>query len=127
MSDSNRNTPPIFTSAIPPYLLEGATAQERYIMENISTLNQKTDWQSAQIIQQRDMSVRIETQVIKTNGRVTQSEGDIRELQAKTNRFSNFFKSKYTWIAAGILFVFVLPWVAKTVTLSQVVKFFVSP
>lgn len=65
---------PVFTSQIPPYLLEKASESDRYILAQLSILTQFIPW---------SVEAHLETNslVRKTNGRLLRAEGDITDIQ----------------------------------------------
>ena len=90
MPHSNR---PVFTSKIPEYLLSDASAADKWIMENLSILSQASDWHTDELIRQTGEMERhsaqlnsIETQAIKTNGRVTSLEKNVTEITPKISQ-----------------------------------------
>lgn len=60
-------------SQIPPYLLEGASPADKYIMEQISILRQHNEW-AVNAAMTHDLNIRT------TNGRLRKAEAEIGEL-----------------------------------------------
>src|ERR1700722_2108030 len=89
-------------SKIPPYLLEGCSAQDKYIMENVFELKQKVGSLG-------DAVDRVESLQKIANGRTSKNESNVEILQKQieswNNLKSNFLKSitnKYIIAGLGI-------------------------
>lgn len=138
-------TQPSFKSDIPPHLLENATPQDRWIMENMSVLTQKSDWladeqiaQSSSLESLKTEVSEIKAQTTKTNGRTSTNETDIanlkREIKAHDTvvgplkAFGGIMTKKWTWIAIAGFFLFVYPWVLeyKAPIIKAIFSFFLS-
>ena len=111
---------PEFQSNIPSYLLETATPQDKWMMENMSVLSQKTNWlaqeqerQSTALGELKEKTESIETQTKKTNGRTTKNEDDIKHIQEKFNFVSTVFNNKFTWVAMAGFFLFGYPFILE--------------
>jgi hypothetical protein len=79
---------PIFTSDIPPMLLEQSTPSERYILEQLSIVKQFIPWSV-------DAAMLTHSAVRRTNGRVI-------SLEQSREKVKNVLKSWYG-IAGGII------------------------
>lgn len=84
MSPSNESQPPFepkssypalekpdFKPNVPSFLLEGASEQDRYIIEQLSLVNQYAQWAVTTELSTHE-------QVLKTNGRLLKAERDIK-------------------------------------------------
>ncbi len=69
---------PDFKPNVPGFLLEGATDQDRYIIESLSLVNQYAQWSV-----NTEMSTH--EQVLATNGRLMRAEKGIRDTQEDVN------------------------------------------
>lgn len=138
MPTSTESTPP-FKSAYPPlerpnfqpsvpgFLLEGASEQDRYIIEQLSLVNQYAQWAVT-----TEMSTH--EQVLKTNGRLLRAEKGLDEAKEKLEALNKkaevmepLFKPlsqfmglwDYKWfrwicyIAGFFLFTYALPYYLK--------------
>lgn len=119
---------PDFQSNIPAYLLQNASAQEKFMMENLSTLIQKTDWQTEQLIKGGESFDRIEGQIKIANGRTSKNEEAIKFIKEATDRFEaklNGFDAEMKpirfvkkwgaskWVALGLIVLVCvgIPWI----------------
>lgn len=73
---------PVFESKVPPHLVSQMSDQERWLVETISKLDQKTDW----LLQK----------IVETNGHV----GDIDIRTQKIEDWKSVFTGKWALIAA---------------------------
>jgi len=122
---------PKFESNIPGHLLENTSVspQDRWVMEQISILGQKNDWQSSEILEiKKDLSeVKVETK--KTNGRVTKSEAEIEDSKdtiRKAKFTFDLIANKWFWTGAAVFFLFILPILTNNITFKQFVGFFIG-
>lgn len=123
----NRKVPD-FKSDIPAHLLENVSPQDRWMMENISVLSQKSDWLggeqmrqsenldnlSQEVVQLKNESAEIKVQTTKTNGRVTEAEKDIKYLKNEYDNLKwarNLVKNKWFWLFVGAVVFFVYPFI----------------
>ena len=118
---------PDFKPNVPGFLLEGASEQDRYIIEQLSLVNQYAQWSVTTELSTHE-------QVLKTNGRLIRAEKDIKE--AKEDLVSLKFQAKavapfikpvlqfgslweirpFRWVFYGFTFFFftyLLPWYLK--------------
>jgi hypothetical protein len=128
---------PNFNSHIPTHLLEGLSPKDIWIMESISILNQKNDWQSQTLKEQSVTVNNILTEARRTNGRITKSERDIVELQDNVTKREDDFrvldilfrivKTKTFWVAVGVFFLLVLPWIYSFhLTANDLISYFLN-
>jgi hypothetical protein len=123
---------PDFQSDIPAHLLTNASPQDKYIMENISILSQKSNWLTqtqkmqnesldelkAESLELKAESKEIRIQTTKTNGRVSALEDAGKEVKdvmktyktAKSIVFNKFFilGSAFAFL---VFFVYIAPWI----------------
>ncbi len=79
---------PLFSSDIPPHLLENADPARKYIMEALSINNQQIKWIAKETCSQSEILARVETLATSTeslakltNGRVTKLEDGAKEVK----------------------------------------------
>lgn len=72
---------PSFSPKLPEYLLNESSPKDKYMLEQLSLMSQTQDWlieetvkQSVKLEEVKEQANRIETQTLKTNGRVTKLE-----------------------------------------------------
>ena len=80
MSHSNL---PEFNSSIPAHLLADLSDKDRYIVEQLSIMGQKSDWLVNATQEQSKELFIIKTETKLTNGKVAQAVKDIAEIQSK--------------------------------------------
>ena len=87
---------PEFQSDIPPHLLTNASPQDKYIMENLSVLGQKSNWltdtqktQFERLDKLAQASEEIRVQTTKTNGKVIA----LQEQAEQTHMVTEFYKT----------------------------------
>lgn len=68
-------TKPDFKPTVPDFLLEGASEQDKYIIAQLSLVNQYAQWSITTELSTHE-------QVLKTNGRVLRAESDVRALKS---------------------------------------------
>lgn len=119
---------PNFESNIPQHLLLNASPQDKWIMENLSILTQKTDWQTEELIKGGETFERIEAQTTKTNGRTTKNEEAINKLNdelAPVRFVTKWGKNKYVWFLLIVLFFIGIPYIASlNLTLKSFIGIF---
>ena len=98
-----------FKSTIPEYYLADSTEEMKYIMEKMSILTQSADWM-------QDVLVDINTQVRKTNGRVTNAEDELSSL----NKWRDVIMSNKTLLV--FLFGMLMAFGSFSVSLYSVFK-----
>ena len=83
---------PEFRPNVPGFLLEGASTQDRFIIETLSVLSQHAEWSTAAHIQTHN-------ELRYTNGKVRHNkavndklEGDVEALQKQVKSASSFLK-----------------------------------
>lgn len=111
-------TPPEFKSNVPEVLINGLSDVDRYVVEQLSILNQKNDWQTSKIAEQAIVLKEVAKQTQKTNGRVTQLEdksqnfdkrlSEDKEVIDTAKKIVKMLSNKYILIA--ILASFVIFW-----------------
>lgn len=128
---------PDFKPDIPEYLLAGASPAERYLIEKVSVLDKKTDWQSTELIDQGTTQDQILVEARRTNGRITKLETDVVDLQglAASARADlkvldlalKVMRSKWFWIAVGLVLFGVFPFLySMHFTLHDLIRFAIS-
>lgn len=121
--------PPEFQSDIPSHLLENATPQDKWIMENISILNQKTNWltemrryDSERLHEMDGISKETLEQTKKTNGRVNKLE--------ERNEIAEQAIKEFKEIEPDLMFlinakkVIMNPWTFRLIVLAGVGAFY---
>lgn len=110
---------PHFKSDIPEHLLADATPQNRYIMENISVLNQKGNWLAENQQKLGTTIDEIKVQTTKTNGSVIALKAqaaDAEEVVKFYKTTKKFLSKKWFWISVAIaivlFFSYVAPWLS---------------
>lgn len=115
---------PDFQSDIPEHLLTNASPQDKYIMENISILGQKSNWlteiqkkQSESLEELKQESAEIIIQTTKTNGSVSKLKEQAKEAEDVVklyNRMAKFISNKVGFLAIFfgfvVFFTYVAPW-----------------
>lgn len=128
---------PDFKPDIPEYLLAGASPAERYLIEKVSVLDKKTDWQSTELVEQGTVQDSILAETKRTNGRVSKLETDVVDLQglATSARADlkvldlalKVMRSKWFWIAVGLVLFGVFPFLySMHFTLHDLIRFAIS-
>ena len=131
---------PDFKPAIPAYLIDGMTDQDKFITENLSVLSQYVKWSV-------DTQMLVHQQVRATNGRLLTVEGEIKksreeldDLKGQAKVMSPFLKpvsmfaslwtySIFKWFFVGgiIFFLFVAyPYLLKIGLLDLLDSYFKS-
>jgi len=77
---------PDFKPNVPGFLLEGASEQDRYIIELLSLVNQYAQWSVTTELSTHE-------QVLKTNGRLIRAEKDIKEAKEDLNSLKSQAKA----------------------------------
>jgi hypothetical protein len=75
---------PNFTPNIPAYLMEGASEQDKYIIQQLSILNQFADWSV-------NAHLATNKEVRHTNGRVTKMEDRVDNLGEKAQKSEEIY------------------------------------
>lgn len=123
---------PDFQSDIPAHLLTNASPQDKYIMENISILIQKSNWLAqtqkmqsesldelkAESLALKAESKEIRIQTTKTNGRVSALEEAGREVKNVIKKYEtvkSIITNKFFILGSAfsflIFFVYIAPWI----------------
>lgn len=117
---------PDFQSDIPAHLLTNASPQDKYIMENISILGQKSNWltetqkkQSEALEDLKKEVGEVKVQTTKTNGSVVvlkQQAKDAEGVVGFYKKTAGFVSSKMGILAIffgfTVFFTYVAPWLA---------------
>jgi len=129
---SNKEIPQ-FKSEIPEHLLDGASAKDRWIMENISKLGQSSEYVLSEQLKQNEKLSSIEEQVLYTNGKVrAHSEKlgvldiiveDLKEIVSVKRWSVKVLTSKWFYICSGFIIVGIIT-VVKNPTFSEWLKTF---
>lgn len=129
--ESKSSYPPLekpeFRPNVPAFLLEGASEQDRYIIEQLSLVNQYAQWAVTTELSTHE-------QVLKTNGRLIRAEKDIKEAKEDLNSLKSQAKAAapfvkpimqfaalwefrpFRWMfyaATFFFFTYLLPWYLK--------------
>lgn len=118
----NSKIPDFESPQLPDFLLKDANDKDKYLIEQankIDKINRTVDWLAQSILNQNEVLEIITQQVQKTNGRVTKSESDIKEIKEKDipvikNELGswifvkNLSKKKWVWAISGFAMCFVL-------------------
>lgn len=141
------NEVPDFQSDIPAHLLTNASPQDKYIMENLSILGQKSNWLAesqkfqsqalrelkAETSELKAESKEIRIQTTKTNGRVTALEEGEKRAQNVINFYSKAketVSNKFAILAMvfGLVcfFSYVAPWLQTNgkMIIPNIIKLF---
>jgi len=119
---------PEFKPNVPSFLLEGASEQDRYIIEQLSLVNQYAQWAVTTELSTHE-------QVLKTNGRLIRAEKDVKDAKEDLNSLKSQAKAvapfikpvmqfaalwefrPFRWVFYGFTFFFftyLLPWYLKS-------------
>lgn len=99
---------PDFKPRVPEYILAEIKPSEKYMLESLSELQQKTDWQSEVLKHTYNEAREAHTQAKKTNGRVNVIEDAVGKLQKESELLSEyvpliaFSKKKYGKVILGL-------------------------
>lgn len=139
---------PDFQSDIPAHLLTNASPQDKYIMENISILGQKSNWLTQTQKKQSENLEELKTEIgevkhelsevrvqtTKTNGRVSTLEAEGKntiEIVSVYNKVKGFASNKLFLMAGAfsfvVFFAYVAPWIeanGKSIILAIFSAFF---
>lgn len=125
---SSRQGIPRFESNLPPGLLEGLDEKSRYLYSEANINAQMMEWLMRHSIAQGGTLEEIKIQCLKTNGRVLASEQEIVHLKEAVAPIihshgiaATLVKSKWTWVAAGVLVFVIFPWVVAHAPAPSVV------
>ena len=77
------HNPPEFKSSIPNHLLADISDKDRFIIEQLSIMGQKSDWLVHETQEQSKELVIIKTETKTTNGKIAKAILDINDLQNK--------------------------------------------
>lgn len=114
---------PPFESNIPEHLLQEASPKDKWLMENISVLTQKTDWVLKETEKQSTelKEIRFQTQV--TNGRLLKAEGklkvldewvdDLKEIVITKRFIQKVGSSRWTWAFIGFAVMGIISIITK--------------
>lgn len=72
---------PDFKPSVPTFLLEGASEQDKYIIEQLSLVNQYAQWSVTTEMQTHE-------QVLKTNGRLIKAEKELEQTRAQLSELA---------------------------------------
>ena len=82
--------PPQFSSNIPPHLLEGSSDSDKFIMEQLSVMGQKSDWlmhetgQQSEVLEVHSKNLQAVDEKLKfTNGKIASAMISIDALQRR--------------------------------------------
>ncbi len=111
---------PSFASKVPEFLTQEVSPKDKYMLEQLSVIEQTQNWlvdetvkQSSKLEEVKSQADRIETQTLKTNGRVTKLEDKNvadKEIEDETKKIVGVkqFVQKYLLnrYSLGAIFIF---------------------